>query len=66
MAKSPYARKEWLRKHSTSKEMRWLNNGIDAAVKGIGSGRSRYRLPEVHRKTGVEPHYPKVSCALQS
>ena len=39
MAKSPYARKEWLRKHSTSKEMRWLNNGIDAAVKGIGSGR---------------------------
>ena len=61
MAKSPYARKEWLRKHSTSKEMRWLNNGIDAAVKGIGSGRKSIQAPEVHRKTGVEPHYPKVS-----
>lgn len=45
MAKSPYARKEWLRKHSTSKEMRWLNNGIDAAVKGIGSGRKSIQAP---------------------
>lgn len=33
---SPYARKEWQRKHSTSKEMRWLNKGIDAAFKGAG------------------------------
>ena len=45
MAKSPYARKEWLRKHSTSKEMRWLNNGIDAAVKGVGSGRKSIQAP---------------------
>ena len=45
MAKSPYARKEWLRKHSTSKEMRWLNNGIDATVKGIGSGRKSIQAP---------------------
>ena len=34
---SPYARKEWQRKHSTSKEMRWLSKGIDAAFKGAGS-----------------------------
>ena len=34
---SPYGRKEWHRKHSTSKEMRWLNKGIDAAFKEAGS-----------------------------
>lgn len=59
---SPYARKEWQRKHSTSKEMRWLNKGIDAAIKGAtATGRSASEIhsqnhaPDAWKRTALTP-----------